>query len=77
MIGLDWIASALSISGIALNANKNIWCWPVWLASNVVWLVHTAIVAEWAAFIMWIVFVFGNFYGWYQWYKDVEEDDDG
>lgn len=73
MIGLDWIGSILSISGILLNANKHMWCWPVWLLSNVVWLVHTAMIGEWAAFVMWVVFVFGNIYGWYCWIRDDED----
>ena len=37
---LGWVASILSIFGIYLNAKKNIWCWYVWLVSNVGWLIY-------------------------------------
>lgn len=67
MIG--WIASTLSIIGIVLNAKKNIWCWPIWLLSNVLWVYHCMQVGDSAALVTWIVFGAFNIYGWYNWRK--------
>jgi hypothetical protein len=67
---IDWIAAALSIAGIALNAHKNIRCWPVWIASNVVWVGYAALVGEWAVLATFTAFFAGNVYGWYRWEMD-------
>lgn len=64
---VPWIASLLSVVGIVLNAQKDIRCWPVWLASNAFWIVHTAFVSEWAALVTWLAFVGANAYGWMAW----------
>ena len=46
---LDWIGFALTMLGIYLNANKIIYCWPIWLGSNVFWTAHFAPKKELAA----------------------------
>ena len=63
----NWIGATLSIVGIALNANKLITCWPVWIASNFFWLAYSLPQKDWAYVVLWVVFVFFNSYGWYQW----------
>ena len=35
---LAWIASVFSIIGTVLNANIMIWCWPVWICGNFIWM---------------------------------------
>lgn len=73
---MDWIATILSIAGIVLNANKLMICWPVWLASNVLWIIYSINAGETAALVMWIVFVGFNGYGWYKWKQDEKTDED-
>ena len=71
MIGLlGWIATAISIIGILLNAKKNIWCWPVWLVSNVLWITYFIILTNPQSITLWVVFALFNVYGWIQWSKD-------
>jgi len=71
MIGLlGWIATAISIIGILLNAKKNMWCWPVWLVSNVLWVTYFIILANPQSITLWVVFSLFNVYGWIQWRKD-------
>jgi nicotinamide riboside transporter PnuC len=67
---IDWVAAALSIAGIVMNAHKNPWCWPVWIASNVVWVSYAAVVGEWAVLATFTAFFAGNVYGWYRWDMD-------
>ena len=64
---MAWLASILSITGIILNAKKNIACWYVWTASNVLWVYHTITAQEYAALLNWMVFLFANIYGLRQW----------
>lgn len=64
---INWVAVTLSIIGILLNANKMISCWPVWVSSNVCWLIYVVPKKEWAEILLWSVFAFANAYGWYQW----------
>lgn len=67
---IQWIAFTLSIIGIALNAKKNIWCWPVWIVSNGFWIYYSIQEGQFAALATWTVFLMFNFYGWYQWYTE-------
>jgi nicotinamide mononucleotide transporter len=64
---LSWIATTLSIIGIVLNSYLIIWCWPVWIASNVLWIIWSVKKKEWSQLILWNVFFLTNIYGWYQW----------
>jgi len=63
----NWIAVTLSIAGIALNANKLILSWPVWIASNIFWIMYSLPKKEWSYVLLWSVFLAFNAYGWYQW----------
>ena len=71
MIG--WIAVICSVVGIVLNARKVIWCWAVWIISNIMWTIHALTIKDWAAVCLWIVFTGFNIYGWYQWQSDINK----
>ena len=64
---LGWVASILSIFGIYLNAKKNIWCWYVWLVSNVGWLIYYLDKKDLPAIVLWIAFACFNVYGLIMW----------
>ena len=64
---ISWIASIISLIGIMLNAYKIIWCWPVWIIGNLLWLYWSYKKREWAQFILWMVFEVTNIFAWYQW----------
>lgn len=65
----DAVATTLSIIGIVLNAMRKISCWPVWLGSNVFWVIFGVAVTIPSLVLMNVVFFFGNMFGWYQWRK--------
>jgi len=74
---LGWIAFALSVIGILFNAKKVIWCWPIWLVSNVMWIIHIWIqpTPDYSALSLWVVFFISNVYGWFQWGRDSHNTD--
>jgi nicotinamide mononucleotide transporter len=67
LTAISWFASAISLMGIILNASKIIWCWPIWILSNIFWIYWAYKKREWALFSLWIVFSIFNMYGWYMW----------
>ena len=36
---MDWVATAMTLLGLWLNGNGRIACWPLWIVSNVIWIV--------------------------------------
>ncbi len=66
MIG--WIATALSLFGIFLNAKGILWCWPVWLASNVFWLALGVSYGDPSMIASQFCFAGLNVYGWRNWH---------
>lgn len=67
---MDWIAMILSVLGIVLNAKKNMWCWPIWILSNICWLIYFLGKGEYPVIILNVIFGIVNTYGWIQWSKD-------
>jgi len=64
---LGWIATIISIIGIILNAKKIIYCWPVWLLSNILWITYFSVLKNGPSIVLWIVFSIFNIYGWIKW----------
>ena len=64
---LSWVASILSLSGVILNAQHIIYCWPIWCIANVFWIFWAYKKREWSQFILWIAFTLSNLYGWWCW----------
>jgi nicotinamide mononucleotide transporter len=67
---LGYIAAFVSLVGILLNARKNIWCWPVWLVSNVLWIYYSVVEGDIPSIILWSMFSGANLWGWYIWSKE-------
>ena len=67
---ISWIATMFSIAGILFNSRKIIWCWPIWLISNILWIIYFAHLKMTPSVVLWIVFSIFNVYGWVQWNKE-------
>ena len=69
LVVLGYIAAAVSLVGIILNAQKLMACWPVWIFSNFLWITYSGIQGDVPYIILWSVFTLSNVYGWVQWRK--------
>ena len=70
LIAISWIAAFVSMFGVVLNSYKIIWCWPIWIVSNAIWIYYGVKTKQWSLVILWIVFTFANIFGYYQWYTN-------
>ena len=68
---LGYVSFVLSVTGVYLNAQKKIWCWPIWIISNIGWIAQSFITKDYPSLFLWICFSFLNGYGWYKWKKDI------
>lgn len=66
-VDVGWIAAAISILGIVLNAKHNKLCWPVWIVSSLIWVCLAFVICDWPQVVLWSAFVVANFYGWKSW----------
>jgi hypothetical protein len=65
MNGLDilgYSSFVVSLIRIILNLKKKISCWPVWLVSNVGWIVYSVIQKDIPSIVLWITFSAFNVY---------------
>jgi nicotinamide riboside transporter PnuC len=67
---VGWLASILSIFGVFLNARKNIWCWYIWIVSNIIWLIYYYDKKDFPAIVLWVAFTGFNVYGLIMWKKE-------
>jgi len=73
MVYWDWIGLILNIFGCILNAKKSIWSWPVWMLSNIAWLIYWIPKSETAAIILVCSYLVINVYGYREWSKNDNE----
>jgi nicotinamide riboside transporter PnuC len=66
---ISWIAAVFSLTGIYLNARKDVLCWPIWICSNILWAGYYLYPLQPAPLFLVCVFFFGNIYGWRKWSK--------
>jgi nicotinamide mononucleotide transporter len=66
---VEFAAVALSIFANWLTAMKVIWCWPVWMATNVLFAVLFAQNELWGLFTMQFVFFALSVLGWRTWLR--------
>lgn len=64
---ISWIGAVFTISGTVLNAYQIIWCWPIWITGNLLWIYWSFHKKEWAQFSLFTVFQLSNILGWYEW----------
>lgn len=69
---LGWSAFIFVVVGVILNGNKNLWCWPVWVLSNVLTILYcyTLVPIAYPLIIENLVLIALNVYGWRKWYKE-------
>ena len=70
MIYLGYFAALISLIGIVLNAKKIMLCWPIWIFSNILWIIYSLMEKDFPSVFLWVMFTFANIYGWIQWRKN-------
>jgi len=65
----DYIGTIFAILGIILNAQKIIWCWPMWLLSNVFFAIHFIPKKEWVFLFLIFVYTILDAWAWVMWLK--------
>jgi len=63
----QWIATVLAVFGVILNNNKIIWCFPLWLVSNIICLLYHRKAELWGLVFRDIIFIILALIGWWQW----------
>jgi len=60
--------------GIWLTAQRNMWCWPITLAADVIYIVvyyHVMLLSD---SLLQVFFVAFTLYGWWHWWRGVREE---
>jgi len=65
-----WVSAGLSMTGLYLNARKIVYCWYVWIGSNITWQIYYIHRKDFPAMVLWLAFLFFNIYGLIKWTKD-------
>lgn len=69
LIIIMWVATALTLTGMALNAKKKVVCWPMMLVGNILWLYFNLQMGLWGPLTLVVPLVGMNIYGWIEWRK--------
>ena len=64
---INWVAVALAVLGLILNAQKILYCWPIFILSNVIFFIYFLQKKEYSLIFLTFVYFCVNIYGWYAW----------
>jgi len=64
---VGWAGTICQMLGLLFNAHKSIWCWSIWLTSNVFLITYSVVLSLWPVLVLNIFFVGFNIYGWIKW----------
>lgn len=69
---LSFVAFCFSITGVRLNAKKNILSWYVWCIADILWFIYGLFTKQWFLFLLHTVYFASNIYGLRTWGADIE-----
>jgi nicotinamide riboside transporter PnuC len=64
-----WLWTILSIIGTILNAKLIKWCFPIYIVSNIGWIITDIQYGMYEQIPIWIVFIIIGIYGFWDWNK--------
>ena len=67
--GFGVIALLLSLIGAVLNVKKNIFCFHIWILSNVFLITINVIQHSYSEITLWVIYTIINIYGIFEWRK--------
>ncbi len=66
---IAWVAMLITLLAVFLTTKKSIWCWPVGIANNVLWIVYAITTFQLPLVVLNAILLSLNVYGWRQWTK--------
>lgn len=76
-LGAHWQELAgwtTTLIGIWLTTRRNLWCWPITLAADVLYLVVFYQAKLLSDALLQVFFVFFTLYGWWHWWRGVQQE---
>lgn len=76
-LGAHWKELAgwtTTLLGIWLTTRRNLWCWPITLAADVLYLVVFYQARLLSDALLQVFFVFFTLYGWWHWWRGVQQE---
>lgn len=76
-LGAHWQELAgwtTTLVGIWLTTRRNLWCWPITLAADVLYLVVFYQARLLSDALLQVFFVFFTLYGWWHWWRGVQQE---
>jgi nicotinamide riboside transporter PnuC len=67
---LPWIAICCTVVGLILAGRKHIFCWPIWLIGDVIWIYAYSVKKDWPIVVSNVIFIGINILGWIKWRKE-------
>ncbi|HEU5351383.1 MAG TPA: nicotinamide riboside transporter PnuC [Terracidiphilus sp.] len=71
---VEWAGFATTVLGIWLTTRRTLWCWPVVLAADILYLVVFFHARLYSDTMLQVFFVAFTLYGWWHWWHGVREE---
>jgi nicotinamide mononucleotide transporter len=71
---VEWAGFATTVLGIWLTTRRTLWCWPVVLAADILYLIVFFHASLYSDTLLQVFFVAFTLYGWWHWWRGVRED---
>lgn len=68
---MNWIGMITTLGGLYLNGRKIWWCWPIWIISNIAWIVAFLRPFDLAGILCNACLLVLNIVGWRNWARKV------
>jgi nicotinamide mononucleotide transporter len=71
---VEWAGFATTVLGIWLTTRRTLWCWPVVLAADILYLAVFFRARLYSDTLLQMFFIAFTLYGWWHWWHGVRED---
>lgn len=71
---VEWAGFAATVLGIWLTTRRTLWCWPVVLAADILYLVVFFRARLYSDALLQVFFIAFTLYGWWHWWRGVREE---
>ena len=71
---VEWAGFSATVVGIWLTTRRTLWCWPVVLAADLLYLIVFFRAQLYSDTLLQVFFIAFTLYGWWHWWRGVRED---